>query len=244
MKPVILICGGPAYDRQFSAPAVMINKTYTTAVAAAGGIPLLPIELDLTEDYCNKADGLILTGSASFSPKPELSEAVRKEEPRRKNFDASIYQAFARARKPVLGICLGHQVINEQQGGTIIRNFKYTEGTEHMLIQHSVKTAKGSLLHGLFGEEFYVNSRHNNKIGVLGKSLKVTAYSNDHVIEAIEHDTLPVYGVEWHPERMRGDIIDPPEGIDMSPLFEAFVKICSSRKLHKEWAGKNGDLHG
>ncbi|WP_024294676.1 gamma-glutamyl-gamma-aminobutyrate hydrolase family protein [Lacrimispora indolis] len=244
MKPVILICGGPAYDRQFLEPAVMVNKTYTTAVAAAGGVPLLPIELELTEDYCDKADGLILTGSVSFSPKPELSEAVQKEEPKRSIFDASIYQAFVKAKKPVLGICLGHQVINEQQGGTIIRNFKYTEGIEHMLIQHSVKTEKGSLLHELFGEEFYVNSRHNNKIGILGKSLKAAAYSNDRVIEAIEHDTLPVYGVEWHPERMRGDIIDPPEGIDMSPMFEAFVKICGSRKLQMKAGGEERGSYG
>ena len=131
-------------------------------------------------------------------------------------------------------------MINEQQGGTIIRNFKYTEGIEHMLIQHSVKTVKDSLLQELFGEEFYVNSRHNNKIGVLGKNLKATAYSNDHVIEAIEHDTLPIYGVEWHPERMRGDILDPPEGIDMSPLFEAFIKICSSRRRQRERRGEKG----
>lgn len=231
MKPVILICGGPAYDRQFLEPSVIVNKTYTTAIAAAGGVPLLPVEIDLAEDYCKAADGLVLTGSVFFSPKQELAEHVReKEEPKRNAFDAAIYQAFMRAGKPILGICLGHQVINEQQGGTVIRNFKYTEGIEHMLIQHTVKAEKGSILYHLFGEEFKVNSRHNNKIGELGKDLKVTACSSDHVVEAIEHAALPVYGVEWHPERMRGDMIDPPEGPDMSPLFDWFVEKCSQQR--------------
>lgn len=231
MKPVILICGGPAYDRQFLESAVVVNKTYTTAIAAAGGVPLLPIDIDLVDDYCNLADGLFLTGSIYYSPKPELTEEVlKREQPKRDALDAAIYQAFSKAKKPILGVCLGHQVINVQQGGTLIANFKFTEGVEHMLIQHSIKTLKDSLIYNLFGEDLIVNSRHNDKIVELGNGLKVTAYSEDNVIEAIEHEELPIYGVEWHPEKMRGDIIDPPEGTEMSPLFEKFVQICINHK--------------
>ncbi|MDR1217394.1 MAG: hypothetical protein LBJ99_02280, partial [Oscillospiraceae bacterium] len=40
-RPAVLIAGAPAYDRVFEEPSVFINKTYTTAVSAGGGLPLL-----------------------------------------------------------------------------------------------------------------------------------------------------------------------------------------------------------
>ncbi|MDR3341923.1 MAG: gamma-glutamyl-gamma-aminobutyrate hydrolase family protein [Treponema sp.] len=225
-KPVILVCGGPAFDRQFMDSAWVVNKSYTTAVASAGGIPLLPADSNRADGYAEIGDGLILTGFNSFSPDPTPPwfRRIKAEEiPKRNAFDAALYQAFKGLGKPILGICLGHHVINEQEGGTTVENFKCTEGVEHMWIQHPVQTTPGSMVHRLFGARFVINSRHNNRIGVLASSLRVTAVSPDGVIEAIEHQRLPVYGVQWHPERMRGDIPDPPEGVDMSPLFAWFI---------------------
>lgn len=229
-KPVILIAGAPAYDRQFTGPAIMVNKTYPQAVAAAGGIPLLPADMANADEYALFGDGLILTGSNSFTPDPNLAEKLEKEElPKRDAFDAALYRAFTRAEKPVLGICLGHQAINVQEGGTLALNFKFTGGVEHMLLQHEVLTGEASLLRTLFGERLLVNSRHNNRIDRLAETLRVTAVSPDGVIEAVEHKRLPVYAVQWHPERTRGDMPDPPGGTNMDPLFAWFVKRCSQR---------------
>jgi putative glutamine amidotransferase len=205
-----------------------LNKTYPVAVAGAGGIPLLPEDIDAVEDYARLGDGLILTGTFSYTPDTEKRNRVETVElPKREAFDEAIYRAFRTLQKPVLGICLGHQMINKYEGGTVIQNFKFTDGVEHMLSSHPVYTETDSLLRRLFGEQFLINSRHNDRIGELSPALRVTARSPDGVIEAVEHKSLPVYAVQWHPERMRGDIPDPPGGQNMDPLFDWFVRRCA-----------------
>jgi putative glutamine amidotransferase len=230
-KPVILICGAPAFDRQFRSSAIVLNKTYPQAITSAGGIPLLPAytaaDEDTAEAYAAWADGLVLTGSNSYAPTMELMQKIETEElPARDAFDEAMYRGFKKAGKPILGICLGHQVMNLFEGGTLIENFKLTDGVEHAMIQHSVNAVEGTLVYRLFGSSFVINSRHNNRIGELAPTLKATAFSPDGVIEAVEHTGAPIWGVQWHPERMRGDIPDPPEGANMDPLFEFFVRQC------------------
>lgn len=224
-KPIILVNGGPAFDRQFQGSSWVANKTYSSAVSAAGGVPFMPLTEQATEDYACFADGLILTGSISFAPEKGLEKQVQQEElPKRERLDQELFWSFYRKKKPILGICLGHQMINCYLGGTLEGRFKFRTGVEHMMHQHLVLARKDSILFSLFGEFFWVNSRHNDKIDKIAKELQVTAWSEDGVIEAFEHTTLPIYGVEWHPERMRGDFREPPEGPDMTKLFEWFIQ--------------------
>jgi putative glutamine amidotransferase len=228
MKPVILIAGAPAYDRLFVSPSVLLNATYSVAFSTAGALPLLAADLDAAQEYAEAAQALVLTGTAMFAPTMDLyPKLLQEEDPKRNAFDEAVYFAFKKAKKPILGICLGHQVINKYEGGEIISNFKFQDGVEHMLVPHSVKATKGSILERLFGNEFIVNSRHNDRVGKLAKSLTATAFSPDGVVEALEHNELPIYSVQWHPERTRGDYPEPANGEDMSPLFEWFVKLCT-----------------
>jgi putative glutamine amidotransferase len=61
-----------------------------------------------------------------------------------------------------------------------------------------------------------VNSIHHQAVDSLGKNLKISARSHhDDEIEAIEHTTLPHYGVQWHPEYLGGH----------RKLFEWFMSI-------------------
>lgn len=227
MKPRIILNGGPAYDKQFMSKSLVINKTYSMALAASGAVPFLAVDKDCIEEYAEFGDGLIMTGTVYFSPHPErLDELERKWGAERKAFDTALFEAFKKRGKPIIGICFGHQEINEQLGGTLLEDFKYVSGVEHSRTTHTIKTFEGSVLYRLFGSEFYTNSRHNYRVDKLGEGLKVTAVSKDQVIEAFEHEILPIYGFEFHPERMRGDLREPPEGPDMSPLFAEFVEIC------------------
>lgn len=74
-----------------------------------------------------------------------------------------------------------------------------------------------------------INSYHHQAIRTLGANLHVTAVSDaDGVIEAIEHDTLPVMAVQWHPERMIDGLCQDAEA-DMLPLFATFLTL-SARK--------------
>lgn len=106
---------------------------------------------------------------------------------------------------PVLGICKGLQIINVGLGGTIIQDMptadlhKYKEGDQY----HATVIAGGSWLYGLYGAGCIVNSAHHQSIGRLGNGLKAVQFCpDDGCIEAISHSTLPILGVQWHPERI------------------------------------------
>ncbi len=235
MKPIIALNGGSALDRQFHSKGIVANKTYSAAVAAAGGVPVLVSDPKAFDRYASLSDGLILTGSLSFCPDPERRGEVGKaESTERPVFDAALLDAFVKAGKPVMGICLGLQCINLYFGGTLVDGFKFKDGIEHMMCAHACLAGKDSVTRPLFGAEFKINSRHNRKIDTLAPGLIATAYSPDGVIEEIKHESLPIWAFEWHPERMRGDHREPPDGPDTTPLFRWFNEICLQEKEKRQ----------
>ena len=54
---------------------------------------------------------------------------------------------------------------------------------------------------------YTVNSFHGQSIETIGKDMEVVARDLDGNIEAIKHNTLPIYGVVWHPERMKNLVL-------------------------------------
>ena len=87
---------------------------------------------------------------------------------------------------------------------------------------------KDSILGRLFGEHMDVNSYHHQALDALGKGFFATAWSdaNGHsIVEGIEHETLPIWAVQWHPERMTGP--EAPAGcVDSLPMLEYFIRQC------------------
>lgn len=231
MKPIICIAPAPAVEPMFFNDGWMVNKKYYLGVTAGGGVPVMATDIELAEEYARLCDGLILTGSAMYMPSPEYAaQAKAIEKQKRDPQDAQLFYAFQKAGKPVLGICRGQQNINVFWGGTLAKKFKLTDGVEHLMRKHEIVAEPGSLICELFGETFITNSRHNNRIDQLADGLKVTARSHDGVIEAVEHKSEPIYAVQWHPERMRGDLPDPFDGPDTTILFQKFSEICLAHK--------------
>ncbi len=226
-KPLILVTGGPAYDPIFHKESRMLNKTYSTAIIAAGGIPVMDLDNYAQEDYIEMCDGFVFTGTHEFNPgslhnmQPLQAERIDREH--------KMMRAVAEKGKPMLGICQGMQQINCAFGGDLHINFKLEYGVEHNLTSHKIETYEGTLINRLFGKEFFVNSLHNVKIKTLAPCFKVSALSPDGVIEAYEHETLPIYCFQWHPERMRGDFPDMPYGPDTDTLFEKFIEMCTTQ---------------
>ena len=69
--------------------------------------------------------------------------------------------------------------------------------------EHYVCAKKGSWWENNYGERFKVNSFHHQALHEIGKDLEITVFDEKSLIaEAIEHKYLPVYGVQWHPEKM------------------------------------------
>lgn len=133
-------------------------------------------------------------------------------------------EVFVSMKRPVLGICKGIQIINVFFGGNLFQDLpsadhhKYNLGDQY----HLSSAVEHSLLHSIYGSSFVVNSAHHQGIDLLGKSLTVIQHSDDGIIEGLIHNSLPILGVQWHPERMMPPPLNSP-CVDGSLLFETFL---------------------
>ena len=142
--------------------------------------------------------------------------------------ELALLDAFCGAGKPVLAICRGHQVVNVWLGGDLIQDLDpalapFHGGGEEDRV-HPIQAVEGSLLHRLYGPVLTVNSWHHQALGRLGKGLSVSARSEYGVIEAVEHESLPLISVQFHPERMTGKKARP-DTVDGGAVFRAFIDM-------------------
>jgi len=102
---------------------------------------------------------------------------------------------------PILGVCLGHQAIGQAMGGDVIRAPHLVHGKTSK-INH---TGKG-LFRGL-NSGFEATRYHSLivKPETLPDTLEVTATTDDGLIMGMQHKTLPVYGVQFHPESIASE---------------------------------------
>ena len=73
-----------------------------------------------------------------------------------------------------------------------------------------------------FGNRAFV---FTGAVKALGAGLRPTAFWDDRYVEAFEHETLPILGVQWHPEKMRAGI-NEAETAEGLLLFQYFVEMC------------------
>ena len=177
-------------------------------------------------------DGLILCGGNDINPErygEKLNGAVDIDF-ERDEAEFALLQAYIDARKPVLGICRGCQLINVFFGGSLYQNLpeadlhKRKNNTD---VVHSITAISDSIVGGLYGESFAVNSAHHQAVKTLGEGLLASAVWNCQYIEAVEHSTYPIFGVQWHPERMcfRNKREDTVCGAD---IFAHFLNMCQT----------------
>jgi len=175
---------------------------YQTALKSLNIEPVLSDKIENEQDYA----GLLLPGGGDISPifyhRRNLgSKDICITED---IIQLLLFHRFFENRKPILGICKGMQLINVALGGSLLQ----TLPTEKMHIwhkgdnYHKTVLLSGSVLHKLYGEELFVNSAHHQAVHTLGNNLIATQYAYDGTIEAIEHNSLPVLGLQWHPERL------------------------------------------
>ena len=97
---------------------------------------------------------------------------------------------------PILGVCLGHQVIVEALGGNVVRSDNPVHGRASLihhnsqrLFSHIPTPTSVARYHSLVVDE-----------STMPAELCVTARMDDGTVMAIEHETYPVFGVQFHPE--------------------------------------------
>lgn len=204
------------------------NLVYARAVEAADGIPLAGSEC-CVEEMAELCDGLLLSGGADVDPdlygEEPLNDTV-KPDPLRSAFEAPLFRAFLARKKPILGICRGCQVINVMLGGTLYQDLTSQLGFVHSNgeIRHPLFAEEGSVLAQLFGREFRVNSTHHQAVKDLAPGLHVTGRSIEGIVEAFEHDTLPILATQFHPERLTGALWDDRTP-DFAPYFRHFIEM-------------------
>lgn len=210
MLPHILLYGTP---RQFpNYEAALVRAGAVVRYVGCGG-----------EDW----DGLVLPGGGDLNPARygAALENCRNVDEHRDEEELALVSRFIAWRRPVLGICRGLQVLNVALGGTLLQ---HVEG--HGMVNgadgiHATCTEEGSFLEEIYGGCFAVNTAHHQALGRLGKGLQAVQWAADGVVEAVEHEELPVWGVQWHPERLLegGKKWDTVDG---GRLFSWFLSQC------------------
>jgi len=195
---------------------------YQTVLKSLNVEPILSDKIENEQEY----DGLLLPGGGDISPifyhcrNLDCKDICITED----IIQLLLFHRFYEKKKPILGICKGMQLINVALHGTLLQTLP-TERI-HAWINgdnyHKTLLLPGSLLYKLYGKELLVNSAHHQAIRNLGHHLIATQYATDGTIEAIEHNSLPILGLQWHPERLC-NTNHPNNAAHGMPVFEWFV---------------------
>ncbi len=214
--------------------AIGIGANYLQAIYRAGGLPLLlPPNLAEIPSYLDRCNALVFIGGPDIDakrygmenhPKMNLLDSMHEE------FLLQLADvAINHTRLPLLGICLGCQVLNVACGGTLYRDLPSEHPSDIVhsgetdypdkRVRHPVTFTPDSPLLQLFGSEtITANSSHHQSVKQVGDGLKVIAHAPDGVVEAIcsTDSSRFFYGLQWHPEGM----LDEPPHLN---IFKALV---------------------
>ena len=209
-KPRVLVCG---YMGKHDSERKMLEKYgYDVTVGCPGRVD--------PDDW----DGLVVPGSKkNVHPKwygaakdPHTNEGDLKLD----KDQIRITRQFVEAKKPILGICRGCQLVNVVMGGTLIQHIGAERGGEesgkwegYHRGNRMITIKKGSWLYEELGKTALVRHSHHQCVDRPGQGFIVTQFDRESgLIEGMEHESLPIYCLQWHPDLMKGEI---PEKVCM-----------------------------
>jgi len=247
MRPRIGITSWHRNDADRLERWVAIRDTYTGAVWAAGGLPIiLPIgddDPEMIEGYLAAVDGLLFTGGEDIAPAyygAARDERCQEPDPERDLFEIHLARAALAQQVPTLGICRGLQVINVAAGGTLYQDIACRPGTRDYhsaslanrgQLIHRVRLVQESRLRAIMGvAESQVTSTHHQFVKDLAPGFRVSAESaEDGIVEGIERPDVPfLLAVQWHPERLYAD-----HAAHLA-LFGSLVEAARERPMRRE----------
>ncbi len=147
----------------------------------------LGAEVEVVRNDDMSAGQALSSGAQAFliSPGPKTPDAA--------GVSLDLVAACAEAGKPLLGVCLGHQTIGQHFGGIVARG-----GLMHG--KTSPVTHDGSGLFAGLPSPFTATRYHSLIVEDIPDSLIVNAKSDDGHVMGFRHATLPIHGVQFHPE--------------------------------------------
>ena len=192
----------------------------------------LDAEYELVDKDVNvdEFDGLLMPGGVDVNPK-YYGEEINGSEEIDDELDErqfAVIDKFVKAKKPILGICRGHQILNIYFKGTLIQhldNYDKHVATNHVDNINTLDLDENGFLYKIYKQpQIVTNSSHHQAIKKLGEGLKVIAKCGD-VVEAMYHESLPIITVQFHPERMCFEKTNP-QTVDGSEIISYFLDMC------------------
>lgn len=232
-RPVIGITGN------FGDKGCELAEGYYKSVIRAGGVPIVippSADKDVILSTLDKIDGLILSGGGDANPLyfgHEPSSLLHSINGERDLPEILTIQLAYNRQIPMLGICRGIQMMAAVLGGDIHQDIghipnvlKHSQDLGRSYESHSVEIATDSILYSLYGKErLDVNSFHHQAVSNSGERLRITAMSQDGVVEAVEStEHKALLGVQWHPECLESG----------KPIFDWLIKEASLFQATKE----------
>ena len=157
-------------------------------------------DLDAKEIEFNNFEALVISPGPCDPSKAGISLAAIK---------------LAKGKLPILGICLGHQCIGQLFGGDIVRADRLMHGKTSPILHN------GKDLFESMTDPFLATRYHSLLIAPksMPDELEITAHTSEGEIMGIKHKTLPIWGVQFHPESLATE-----NGI---MILKNFLKLCN-----------------
>lgn len=147
----------------------------------------LGTEVEVVRNDAISAGQALSSGAQAFliSPGPKTPDEA--------GVSLDLVAACAEAKRPLLGVCLGHQAIGQHFGGKVVRG-----GLMHG--KTSPVSHDGSGLFAGLPSPFTATRYHSLVVEDISADLIVNATSNDGHVMGFRHRELPIHGVQFHPE--------------------------------------------
>ncbi len=213
-KPIIGITTDNKENTSQS-PHYEVSALYAEKIGQAGGVPIyLSQEISQIDAYLKLCHGFLFTGG--LDPKTEIFGQPTHPKARpiaqtRQDFEMALLARlhYNAPEKPVLGICLGCQmmalsqcaVLNQYLPDTLENPEQHQHGNQHtiQIIQQDSVLVGAVSMEDLQSDP--VASYHQQAIHKKG-NLRIVAKSQDKIIEAVDDPSHHFFlGVQWHPER-------------------------------------------
>ena len=165
----------------------------------------LGAEVEVVRNDSLSAEQALASGAQGFliSPGPCT--------PNEAGISLDLVAACAEAAQPLLGVCLGHQAIGQHFGGRVVRG-----GLMHG--KTSPVTHDGSGLFAGLPSPFVATRYHSLVVEDVPDTLIVNATADDAHVMGFRHATLPIHGVQFHPESIATE--------HGHALLANFLRVC------------------
>ncbi len=183
---------------------------------------LIPNVLNDSVEYFRniKASGLLLTGGDNIGPLPGKSQ-IADYSNARDRAEISLLDYAVREKLPVFGVCRGLHLINIYFNGSIDSNI--SSSGKHVNTNHEIAIVGDPMQLFESQRKWVVNSYHNQGVRLTGLSpeLEEFAIADGDIVEGLYHKSLPLFAVQWHPERS-----NPAADLDKI-ILERWLSKCA-----------------